>query len=243
LLKEAMNKIERDLRFLKIYSGVLTLVCVVLSVLFFYATTSKRFEEINVERINIVEKDGKLRMVLSNQVRQHPGTLDGVTYENRKGKRPPGLMFFTEKGDEVGGLIFDGNTGKHHGGSLTFDRFRGDQTIQFTHSEDPDGKYFAGVKMNDQNMPLNDLINKDKEISKLPTKDAQDLAWKKLKDNGLLMAERVRIGRDYDKSAVIRLKDAKGNLRIELKVDADGTAKMNFLDQLGKVVYSLPPRQ
>lgn len=236
-----MNKIEKDLYFLKIYSGILTLVCVVFSVLILKAINARKFDEIDVERINIVEKDGKLRMVLSNQVRQHPGTLDGVTYYEREGKRPPGLMFFTEKGDEVGGLVFDGNTGKHHGGSLTFDKFRGDQTVQFTHDEDPDGKYFAGIKMSDQNMPLNDLINKDKEISKLPTKEAQDLAWKKLKDEGLLMAERVRIGRDYDKSATIKLKDANGKIRIELKVEADGTAKLNFLDELGKIIYSLPP--
>jgi hypothetical protein len=236
-----MGKIERDLAFLKIYAGILTLVCLVLAVFVFQMSNPKSFEEIDVERINIVEKDGKLRMVLSNQVRQHPGQLDGVVFEERKGKRPPGLMFFTEKGDEVGGLVFDGNTGKHHGGSLTFDRFRGDQTVQITHHEDPDGKYFAGVKMSDQNMPLNDLINKDKEISKLPSKEAQDQAWKKLRDDGLLMAERVRIGRDYDKSAIVRLKDAKGRLRIELKVEADGNAKLNFLDDSGKIAYSLPP--
>lgn len=236
-----MNKIERELRFLKIYSGILTLICTILFAMIFKAMNAHRFGEINVERINVVEKDGKLRMVLSNQVRQHPGTLDGVTYDERIGMRPPGLMFFSEKGDELGGLVFDGNTGKHHGGSLTFDKFRGDQTIQFTHDEDPDGKYFAGVKMNDQNMPLSDLISKDKEISKLASKEEQDLAWKKLRDEGLLMAERVRIGRDYDKSAVIRLKDAKGKMRIELKVEADGNAKLNFLDELGKVVYSLPP--
>lgn len=236
-----MKKIERDVRFLKIYAYVLTLVCAILFALVFRAFSAKRFTEIDVERINIVENDGKLRMVLSNQMRQHPGTMDGVTYEERKGIRPPGLMFFTEKGDEVGGLVFDGNTGKHHGGSLTFDKFRGDQTVQFTHDENPDGNYFAGVKMNDQNMPLNDLMNKDKEISTLPTKEAQSLAWKKLKDDGLLMAERVRIGRDYDKSSVIKLKDAKGKVRIELKVEANGNAKLDFLNEVGKVIYSLPP--
>lgn len=157
-----MDKIERDLVFLKIYAGILTLVCLVLGVLVIQISNPKRFEEIDVERINIVEKDGKLRMVLSNQVRQHPGQLDGIVFDERKGNRPPGLVFFTEKGDEVGGLVFDGSTGKHHGGSLTFDRFRGDQTTQFTHHEDPAGKYFAGVKMSDQNMPLNDLINRGK---------------------------------------------------------------------------------
>lgn len=235
-----MNKIEKELRFLKVYAGILTLVCAVLFIMILRPPSSKRFGEIDVERINIIESDGSLRMVLSNQKRQHPGIVDGIIFEERRGKRPPGLMFFNERGDELGGLVFDGSTEKGQGGSLTFDKFRGDQTIQLIHEENKDGSYFAGVKMNDQNLPINDLLNKQKEISKLPTKEAQDLAWKTLRDDGLLMTERLRIGRDHDKSSVIKLKDAKGNVRIELKVDANGDSKLNFLDDSGKVIYSLP---
>lgn len=235
-----MNKIEKELRFLKIYAVVLTLVCALLFALIFKTTNIKRFGEIDVERINIVEADGKLRMVLSNKLLQHPGIMDGVTYSERRGQRPPGLMFFNEKGDEVGGLVFDGNTGTGQGGSLTFDKFRGDQTIQFIHDEEPNGSYFAGLKMNDQNMPLNDLINKQNEISKLPTKEAQDAAYQSLRDQGLMMTERLRIGKDRDKSSIIKMKDAKGRVRIELRVEASGNPKLNFLDELGKVIYSLP---
>lgn len=236
-----MNKIEKDLRFLKIYAGALTVICAVLFGLIFKASSLKKFDEIDVERINIVEADGKLKMVISNKMRQHPGTMDGITYDERKGQRPPGLMFFNEKGDEVGGLVFDGNTGKGQGGSLTFDKYRGDQTIQFIHDEEPDESYFSGLKMNDQNMPLNDLINKQKEISKLPTKEAQDSAFRLLRERGQLMTERLRIGKDYDKSSIIKMMDAKGKVRIELKVGANGNTKMSFLDELGKVIYSLPP--
>ncbi len=235
-----MNTFEKQLRYLKIYAAIMTLVCAVLFGLVFYKINAGKFDEIDVQRINVVEADGKLRMVISNQVRQHPGTMDGVTYDERKGKRPPGLMFFNEKGDELGGLVFDGNTGKGQGGSLTFDKFRGDQTIQFIHEEDENERYFAGIKMNDQNMPLNDLVSKQKEISKLPSKEAQDSAYQTLRDQGLLMTERLRIGKDYDKSAVIKLKDAKGKVRIEMKVEAGGNPKLNFLDDGGNIIYSLP---
>jgi hypothetical protein len=238
--KEVMEKIEKEVRLLKVYATLMTLACAVLFGVVFKMLNTKKFEEIDVERINIVEKDGKLRMVIANQVRQHPGTIDGVTHEERRGQRPPGMMFFNEKGDELGGLVFDGNTGKGQGGSLTFDKFRGDQTLQLVHEEEKDESYFAGLKMNDQNMPLNDLINKQKEIAKLPTKEAQKAAYDSLRDQGLLMTERLRIGRDYDKSSVIKLKDAKGRVRIEMKVEASGTPKLDFLDELGKVVYSLP---
>ena len=235
-----MNKVEKELRFLKIYAVVMTLVCVVLFGVVFKIITNKKFDEIDVERINIVEKNGKLRMVISNQLRQHPGAMDGKTYDDRQGQRPPGMIFFNEKGDESGGLVFDGNTGKGQGGSLTFDKFRGDQTIQFVHEENKDETYFAGLKMNDQNFPLNDLINKQNDISKLLTKEAQDSAYQALRDQGLLMTERLRIGKDYDKSSVIKLKDAKGRVRIELKVEANGNSKLNFLDDVGKVIYSIP---
>jgi hypothetical protein len=236
-----MEKLARDLRFLKIYAGISTLVCAVLFGFLFKATQSKAFTEINVGRINIVEADGKLRMVLSNKERQHPGVMDGITYEERKGQRPPGMMFFNEKGDELGGLVFDGNTGSGQGGSFTFDKFRGDQTIQLIHEEEPSGAYFSGLKMSDQNMPLNDLIAKQKEINALPSKGAQEAAWQDLRKQGLLMTERVRIGKDYDKAAILKMRDASGKVRIELKVEAGGNPRLSFLNEAGTVVYSLPP--
>lgn len=232
---------EKEIRLLKIYAAVMTIGCAVLFAILFSLINSKKFEEINVERINIIEADGKLRMVLSNKARQHPGTMDGITYEERKGQRPPGIMFFGENGNEVGGLVFDGNEGKGQGGSLTFDKFRGDQTVQFIHDEETDGRYFAGLKMNDQNMPLNDLLKKSKEISNLATKEEQEAAWGRLKAEGLLMTERLRIGKDQEKSSIIKMRDAKGNTRIELKVEASGNPKISFLDEDGKVIYSLPP--
>lgn len=89
-------------------------------------------------------------------------------------------------------------------------------------------------------MPLNDLINKQKEIEKLPSKEAKDAAYQALRDQGLLMTERLRIGKDYDKSSVIKMKDAKGKVRIELKVEAEGNPKLSFLDEAGNIMYSLP---
>jgi len=93
--------------------------------------------------------------------------------------------------------------------------------------------------MNDQNMPLNDLVNKQKEISKLPTKEAQDSAYRALREQGLLMTERLRIGKDYDKSSIIKMKDAKGKVRIELKVEANGPFLGNHLLKFQQTLGSL----
>jgi hypothetical protein len=53
-------------------------------------------------------------------------------------------------------------------------------------------------------------------------------------------AHRVFIGKDSNKAAMINLSDREGKTRIQLMVDSLGTAKLNFLDQSGNIVYSLP---
>lgn len=109
------------------------------------------------------------------------------------------------------------------------------------HDEDESGRYFAGVKMNDQNLPMNELLAKQKEISRLPSKEAQVAAFSKMREDGLLMTERLKIGKDEDKASILKMKDAKGKVRIELKVEAGGNPRMTFFDERGRVVYSLPP--
>jgi hypothetical protein len=61
----------------------------------------QKVDEIDVERINIVEKDGKLRMVISNRERQHPGITDGKLMPRPDG-RAPGMLFFNHKGERNG---------------------------------------------------------------------------------------------------------------------------------------------
>ena len=234
------TKIEKEVRYLKIYAVVSTLFFAVFLLSAFAVGSKKKFEEIDVERINVVEKDGKLKMVISNKERQHPGIMDGKVWDERKGERPAGMLFFSEKGDEIGGLIFDGDTGKGQGGSLTFDKFRGDQTIQLTHQEDKDGNYFAGLRMNDENISLPDRLSKIEEIKKLPTKELQDAAKQKMRENGEFLVNRLFIGKAWNKRSLIQMSDAKGRMRLELSVEPNGNPKLNFLDENGKVIYSLP---
>lgn len=46
-------------------------------------------------------------MVISNQEKQYPGLFDGEALLERE--RPPGIIFFNEEQDEVGGLVYQGN--------------------------------------------------------------------------------------------------------------------------------------
>jgi hypothetical protein len=72
------TKLRRDVRFLKAYAIAITILIVAAAFVGFRQASQKnKFTEIDVERVNIVEKDGKLKMVISNSERQHPGVLDG----------------------------------------------------------------------------------------------------------------------------------------------------------------------
>ena len=235
-----VEKLTKDVRVLKIYAGIITILLTIFLFGAFASNKTQKFEEINVERINIVEKDGKLKMVISNKERQHPGIIDGKYFKEREGKRPAGMIFFSEKGDEIGGLVYDGNTDKGQGGSLTFDKFRGDQTIQITHSEDKNGDYFAGLRVTDRNMPIVELMAKMDEINKLPTREAAAAALKEMRKKGQLSNQRLILGKGTDKSSFINLNDANGRSRIAMSVQADGNPTLNFLDEKGNVIYSLP---
>jgi hypothetical protein len=247
LLKGAsfmQSKLERDVRFLKIYATVTTLVCALLvfSAFAFQETPRQKFEEIEVERINIVEKDGKLRMVISNRERQHPGVVDGKIMPRPNG-RPPGMIFFNHQGNEAGGLIFDENGGNGHFLQLTFDKSRQDQTLGLRHLESDNGQYFAGLQIWDRpNNSLVDFINRNETIQKMPNGSEKDAATKELgREN--FSPERVLIGKLRDKSATLLLSDGQGKPRIRMSVEESGNPKLEFLDEAGKVTYRLPDQK
>jgi hypothetical protein len=48
------------------------------------------------------------------------------------------------------------------------------------------------------------------------------------------------MGKNTDRSAAIMLADAAGKARINLQVDADGRARIEFLDADGKVTQRIP---
>ncbi len=235
------TKLEKEVRFLKFYAAVATLFCVVfLLSAFTLQSKNQKFGEIDVERINIVEKDGKLRMVISNQERQHPGIVNGKII-HRSGPRPPGMIFFNHLGDEMGGLIYGDNGGHGHFGSLTWDKVKNDQTIGFRHLESDNGTYTTGLEMWQQpNLP-SDVVNAKYEVaSKIADEKARKAAIQALIDNNELATNRLFLGKQRDNSTTLVMYDIKGKPRIRMQVSPDGTPKLEFLDEAGKVIYSLP---
>jgi hypothetical protein len=235
------TRLEKEVRYLKLYALVATLLGGVFFLsAFAFQNARQKFEEIDVERINIVEKDGKLRMVISNEERQHPGIVNGKIIK-RDGPRPPGMIFFNHLGDEMGGFLFGDNGGRGHSGSLTFDKVRNDQTIGFRHLESDNGTYQTGLEMWQQpNLPSDVLSAKYEAARKIPDEAARRAAIQAMLDQNELTTQRLFLGKGRDNTTSLVMSDIKGKPRIRMSVTADGTARLDFLDAAGKVVYSLP---
>ncbi len=234
-------KLQRDVRFLKAYSLVLTLLLVgIAGMPASKAERKPKFDEIDVERINIVDKDGTLRLVIANSERQHPGVIEGKTLSR---KRPPGMIFFNDRGDECGGLGFEGNQKDGNtsaGALLAFDRFGQDQTVGIQYGE-RNGQYSAGLMVWERPATsLGPVIEKLAALEKMREGPEKTAALKALRElvGG---AERIMVGRDREGAAMVRLSDAKGRVRIKLCVDGAGTSRLEFLDESGRVTYRLPP--
>ena len=139
-------------RFLAIYSGLLTVIFA-LTVLCGFTTGSKSetFDQVTVHRINVVEPDGTLRMVISDRA-QLPGII--VRGKEQPFARPQaGILFYNDEGSENGGLIFSGRKNEKgevvdSGGSLSFDKYGDNQIVQLAGVDDKTDK-FAGLIVSD----------------------------------------------------------------------------------------------
>jgi len=237
------QKIEKELRFLKIYAAAATLIASVMMLTAFSVSKNAKFDDIDVKRINVKDDDGKLRMVISNKDRQHFGISDGKPIERKNGRPTPGIIFFNELGDEMGGLVIGNNGGKGHFGSFTFDKVKGDQTIGFRHLEGDNGTYESGLIVWQQpNIPQSQIDANYDLVRKITDKAERAKAWQKLVDNNEVPhVPRLFVGKERNENAtVIRMADIKGKDRIIMSVAANGTPKLDFFDENGKVIYSLP---
>jgi len=230
--------IRKRLRLLEIYAFVSLLVFAVLAFSAFTKTREK-FVELDVERLNVREKNGQLVMVAANSDRMPDPVVNGKTW---KTERPAGMLFFNGLGDENGGLVFGAVEGRGQYGAyqgLSFDKFKQAQTMALVYN-DHSGKYRAGLQIWDRSeTPIDQFIKRQEEIDKMPPGESKSAALAKLKANNA-SPTRLYVGKNAEKESEITLSDAAGKAKIRMMVTADGAAKLDFLDDSGKVMYSLP---
>lgn len=234
------RSLRRQFIFLRVYAVVSAVALVLLGTAAFTQTT-QRFGHVVVERLDVVDADGTLRMVISNKDRQHPGVIEGRTIDR---PRPyAGMLFFNEAGDEVGGLTYtgrevDGQPRANAG--LMFDQYRQDQTIGISYQEGG-GRRSAGLHVWDRADEglgaLVDMLNAANELTDPAEREKALAAARAAAPPG---PRRLFVGKNSDKAAVVSLADADGRPRLNITVDADGNPRIEFLDAEGKVVAKLP---
>jgi hypothetical protein len=228
--------------FLIIYSGVLTSVFAGAVVMACSVTTKKaRFDEIDVQRITIVEPDGKIRLVISDRAK-FPGSFFEGREITRSDRDSTGFLFMNNEGTEMGGLTFDGAKGKDgqvvSNGHLSFDQYDQDQIFAIDAGQVP-AKRTMLVISDRGDYPLHELYDEFARMRALPA-DQRQAAMKKFVEEHPGDHPRVQLGRAADKSAVLRMADGEGRDRIVMKVGADGNPILQFLDENGKTVDELP---
>jgi len=235
-----MADLSKQVRFLKLYAIFLTIAIIALAVIFAFSMNNNHFKVITAERINIVEPNGLLRMVISDQKNQHPGMMNGKVMTSRE--RPAGMIFFNNDGDEDGGIVYEGN--KNGAGMVySFDQYKNDQVMQLQYSQDNDGKgkmtaRSYGLKLWDRpdDFTLSQVINHIDSLKKLNDTNAYKSGINKLKAEGKLGQQRFFAGKSENGEVGLFLRDSKGIPRLKIYIDKNDQPVIQTLDQKGEVI-------
>ncbi|MDO7847772.1 hypothetical protein Q5H92_15495 [Hymenobacter sp. M29] len=233
---------NKSLRLLQVWVGVLTLLVVGLLLALVYLLQTQRSPVLTAERINIVEPDGQLKMVISGSRRQHPGMLNGRSLPARE--RGAGLTFFNEAGDECGGLLYNGNP-REASMVYSIDQFRNDQLMQLQYDQragtGPVVRSY-GLKLWDRNdsFPLTRELAYLDSLTALHDTAAYRRGVAQLVASNQLGAERLFLGRAASGETGLFLRDSKGRVRLKIYIDTHDQPVMQLVDASGQPAKLLP---
>ncbi|RKE52698.1 hypothetical protein [Sphingobacterium detergens] len=191
---------------------------------------------LDVERINIREADGTIKMVLSNKARQHPGRMLKKDLEPRE--REAGLIFFNSDGDECGGLVYD-NDKESAGMVYSIDKYQDDQIMQLQYMEDTQTKkrkYGLQLWSYGKEDAFAERQDRYKELTTSDSKQVRDSAVTIMRNEGLLATDRMFLGKNYKDEIGLFIHDSQGRPRIRIMVDKNNQAILETVDTLGNVM-------
>lgn len=244
-----MNK---ELVFLRAFAVAVVIGLLAIISFAFQKSGNQRFHEIDVERINIIEKDGTVKMILTN-VERFPNGSDKINHRptNEDRKKRSGMLFFNEDGIEAGGFIYDGKkteSGHSAGLSLTYDQYDGDQVMQLLTQDYQQGDQrivSSSLAFNDRPSKESQLKTMEimKELEALREKNPKEMQekYKLYEEQGLLGGvPRVMLGKTRSQNNGLFLFDDKGMPRAMFYVDKENHAKLEFFDEQGNTIASFP---
>jgi hypothetical protein len=234
------------LPFLAAYTGLLSVSVGVCA--YYIRVESKQnatvdFDRIRAHRIDLVEPDGTLRLILSNRA-DYPGSFFHGKEISRPDRRDSaGLLMIDDEGTEDGGLIFSGrmiNGMPVTSGHLSFDQYDQDQTLSLSRTEE-NGTTESDLVLSDQpHWPLTpQAIDEFTRVKMMADGPAKRAAWTTLMQKYPAGHARAILRREENGSVGLTLNDGSGIARLRLYVEAGGNAAIDFLDSVGHTVRSL----
>lgn len=197
-------------------------------------------DELTLKRLNVVGEDGSLRVVISNETRQHSGRAEGKDQAARK--RGAGFLFFNEDGDECGGLLYELNhqhDTAHSYMGFTMDQYRNDQVIQIINEENYQGdqaQIFRGYRINEYPKGSRLAANLDRmnEIKKIKNPEERQRQMAELRKTAIERT-RVFLGMAPDSLDGLFLFDHQGKPRMKIYVDPEGNPRFEVIHRDGTV--------
>src|SRR5262245_12033271 len=199
-----MLSVEHRVRLLEIYA-VVSVIGIAVFVLSGFIQAKQKLDELTVERLNLVEKNGQLIAVMANQDRLPDPIANGKTF---KTERPPGMIFYNGEGDECGGLVFGASSGARaragdrYGayGGFTLDQYQQSQAIGLIYN-DHSGSREVALKVWDRpETPISEFVEKGQAISKMPDGPEKQAARQRLRQADL-SPTRIFVGKNKEREA------------------------------------------
>lgn len=236
-----IKSIRREIRLLRYYSLGVTLLAGVFLLAAAGEAKNATFDTLTVHRINVVDNEGKLAVVITNHDNYPAPIVNGKALKRSSGA-DNGLIFYNERGDEQGGLTWGGikraDGTFESGNTLSFDTVVTDQLLQVDDGND-NGKTYA--YMIGWNRPRYDTPGTMSVIEQIENAKTIDEKRAIIAAHPELRAStRFLMGYDPDNTAQVMLADGKGKPRIRMFVTASGQAELQFLDASGNVVAQYP---
>ena len=185
------------------------------------AVTATPADELTVKRINIVEDDGTLRIVIGNSTHGRTIPIRGRSIEHPGRTASAGLLFVNDEGTECGGLQyggFRGPDGKQQSGYLTVDDYEQQESFRLGQAQGPEGSTKYVEYLDRPAWSLADLVEELEGASPGEASAIQD-RYAATEGYGV---SRMRLAREYDGSARLVLRDGEGRDRLRFVVPAQG---------------------
>ncbi len=227
---QSLNYKIRALKYYFIAAVILTVILIISG--FIQAGKIKKFKELTVQQINVVDDKGNIRVILAGSFPPRRTELAG-------------LLFINQEGTEAGGLVYTGQTVDSvvsAGAVLTMDQYNNDQIVVLRYEEE-NGQRKHGLTIADRPDNLSpEVLAAYSILDTMPEGSRRDSIIRELFTRippEQIVARRLFVGRDVNKASVVELSDRKGIPRLQLKVDSLGTPVINFLNEEGAIVRSV----